>query len=307
MKHFLTLKDLDKKEILDIIKLSLEIKAKFKQNKSKKPLENKTVGMIFDKSSTRTRVSFECGMSQLGGNSIFLSKNDIQLGRGESIEDTTKVLSRMVDFIVIRISNHKDIEEFAKYSSVPIINALSDLYHPTQLIADYITLIEHKKEKGSIAYIGDGNNMANSWAILAAKLGLDIAIASPKEYSVNENIQEYCTKLAKENNSKILFTDEPIKAIQNTDVVVTDTYVSMGFEEQKHIRDKAFKPYCINQDLFNKAKKDAIFMHCLPAYRGLEVAPEIIDGANSVIFDEAENRLHANKGILAWLHKSMDK
>jgi ornithine carbamoyltransferase len=304
MKHFLTLKDFSKKEILEITNLALSIKKDYKQNKLQKPLSNKVIAMIFDKSSTRTRVSFETGMYHLGGKSIFLSTNDIQLGRNESIEDTANVISRMVDFVVIRMSSHQNIQLFAKHSKVPVINALSDIYHPTQLIADLMTIIEHNKENKKIAYIGDGNNMANSWAIIASKLGFDIKIASPKGYSVSEDIQKYTKEEAKKSNSNILFCDDPKIAIKDVDIVVTDTYISMGLENEKNIRKKIFAPFCINQNMFKLANKDAIFLHCLPAYRGDEVTSEVIDGKHSVIFDEAENRLHANKGILVWLQNN---
>jgi ornithine carbamoyltransferase len=240
-------------------------------------------------------------MNHLGGHSIFLSTNDIQLGRGENIEDTARVISTMVDFIMLRISSQEDMNKFASNSNVPVINALSDEYHPTQLIADYITMLEHGKENGKIAYIGDGNNMANSWVILASKLGLDISIASPKEYSIKKEIREYVNNIAKTTNANILFTTNPNEAIKNVDIVVTDTYVSMGAEKEKEIRDIAFKNFCIDDKMMSLAKKDAIFMHCLPVYRGKEASSSVVDGKNSVIYDEAENRLTANKGILKWL------
>ncbi len=305
MRHFLSIKDFTKSELLDMIELAIEIKKEFKQKKRIKYLKDKTLGMIFEKSSTRTRVSFEVGMYQLGGYALFLSSKDLQLGRGEPLSDTARVISRMVDMIMIRTYSHKGLEEFASYSKVPVINGLSDLYHPVQIMADYMTMIE--KGKGitsTISYVGDGNNIANSWLIFASKLGMDIKIATPKGYEIEESIVKKAKNLAKISGSKILITDTPEEALLNADVVITDTWVSMGDEAEKEKRIKDFEGFRIDSTKMAIAKKDAIFMHCLPAYRGLEVTNGVLEGKQSVIFDEAENRLHAQKGIMVWLNNS---
>ena len=259
--------------------------------------------MIFTKSSTRTRVSFEVGMYQLGGHALFLSSDDIQIGRGETIHDTANVLSRMVDGIMIRTFDHQDIVDLAKYGSVPVINGLSDDQHPTQVLADLLTIKEHKGTlKGlKFAYVGDGNNMANSLLHACAKAGMDISVASPKDYTCPEKYVLQAQEDAKITGSKIVMTEDPYVACKDADVIYTDTWASMGQESEKAMRAKIFKDYQVNSDLFSTADKDAIFLHCLPAYRGYEVTEDIIDGPHSVVFDEAENRLHAHKAILVHL------
>ncbi len=301
MRHFLTLKDFSKDEILEIIDLAIKIK---NAKKKKKYLKGKTLGMIFEKSSTRTRVSFEVGMFQLGGHALFLSHNDIQLGRGEPLNDTARVLSRMLDFVMIRTYEHKNLEEFASFSSIPVINGLSDNFHPMQLMADYMSMVEYKKDKNPIVtYIGDGNNIAHSWLMMAAKLGFELRVASPKGYECDGLIIHDALKLAKISGAKIRFFHDPKEAIKNADIVTTDTWISMGQEEEKEQRVRDFKGYMIDNTLLALAKKDAIFLHCLPAYRGYEVSEEVLEGDQSVIFDEAENRLHVQKAVMVWLDK----
>lgn len=303
MKDFISLHDITKDELFELLNLALKLKKDLKEGREHHILKGKTLGMIFSKSSTRTRVSFEVGMTQLGGYPLFLSSHDIQLGRGESIHDTAKVLERMLDGIMIRTFEHSDVLELAKYADIPVINALTDLLHPCQVLADLQTAYEHKgKLEGlKLSYIGDGNNMAHSLMFGCAKTGLDCAIATPENYQCNSDIVEAAKEDFKAGNSELLLTQDPIEAIKNADIVYTDTWTSMGQEEEKAERIKAFKGYQINKELFSHAKSDAIFMHCLPAYRGYEVTEDIIDGKNSVIFDEAENRLHAQKAVMATL------
>ena len=301
MKHFLSLKDYSKEEILEIIELGLQIKKETKNKIFKPYLKNINLAMIFEKSSTRTRVSFETGINQLGGNGLFLSSKDIQLGRGEPIKDTARVISRMVDLIMIRTFGQDRLEEFAKYSKVPVINGLTDKYHPVQLLADYMTMIEFNKQNGVCAYVGDGNNMTHSWMILASKLGLELRIATPDEYKPAEDVVKMCEEFAKESGAKITYTNDPKIAIKGADVVTTDTWISMGQEEEKEKRIKDFAGYTIDSEMMKLAKSDAIFLHCLPAYRGYEVTEDVFEAHEEEIFTEAENRLHAQKGLMVWL------
>ncbi len=301
VRHFLSLKDYSKEEILEIIDLGIQIKRETKNKIFKPYLKNMNLAMIFEKSSTRTRVSFETGMNQLGGNALFLSSKDIQLGRGEPIKDTARVVSRMVDLVMIRTFGQDRLEEFAKYSKVPVINGLTDKYHPVQLLADYMTMIEFNKQNGVCAYIGDGNNMTHSWMILASKLGLELRVATPKGYEVDNDVVELCKNFAKESGAIITYTNDPKEAIKGSDVIITDTWISMGQEEEKEKRIKDFAGYTIDKDLMNLANKDAILLHCLPAYRGYEVTEEVLESFEEVIFTEAENRLHAQKGLMVWL------
>lgn len=305
MKHLLSLNDLTTEEIEDLLKLAEKLKRQTKEGVAHHLLKGKTLGMIFSKSSTRTRVSFEVGMYQLGGYSLFLSSNDIQLGRGESIYDTANVLSRYIDGIMIRTYNQSDVEDLAKYGTIPVINGLTDEMHPCQILADLLTVYEHKGKLAGLkmAYVGDGNNVAHSILHGCAKTGMDVAIASPKGYECNEKYVEEAKEAAKLTGSKILITQDPVEAVANADVIYSDTWISMGQESQKEEKIKIFMPYQINANLFSKAHEDAIFLHCLPAYRGYEVTEEVIDGPQSVIFDEAENRLHAQKAVLATLMK----
>lgn len=290
-------------EFEKILSLTEKLKKQLKTGVANRTLEGKTLGMIFAKSSTRTRVSFEVGISQLGGMGLFLSSADIQLGRGESIYDTANVLSRYLNGIMIRTFKQSDVEDLAKYGSIPVINGLTDDHHPCQALADLFTIYEHKGSlKGKkLAYIGDGNNVAHSLAEACAKAGMHFAIAAPKGYMCNQEIMENAAAQAKLTGGSILQTEDPVEAIKDADAVYTDTWVSMGQESEKAERVKIFMPYQVNEKLFSNAKEDAIFMHCLPAYRGYEVTEGVIDGKNSVIFDEAENRLHAQKAVMAAL------
>ena len=301
MKNLLKLLDLSTEEIIGILDLADQLKYERKHNIPHELLKGQTLGMIFQKSSTRTRVSFETGMYQLGGYPIFLSSHDIQLGRGESIYDTANVMSRFVDGIMIRTYAHQDVLDLAKYGSVPVINGLTDLLHPCQVMADLMTVYEHKGrlEGLKLAYIGDGNNMAHSLLYGCAKAGMDISVATPKGYEPDGEIVQNAVSDAKETGSNIVVTYDPEEAMKDADVVCTDTWVSMGQEAEKAERIKIFKDYQINGELFSKSKDDSIFIHCLPAYRGYEVTDDVIDGPRSVIFDEAENRLHAQKAVMA--------
>jgi len=302
MRHFLTLKDFSKEEILEMITLAQKIKAQTKERKFVPYMGHQTLGMIFEKSSTRTRVSFETGIYQLGGIGLFLSSNDIQLGRGEPMKDTARVISRMVDMVMIRTFEHTKLEEFAKYSKVPVINGLTDSYHPVQLMTDYLTMIEFGKDKNPVvAYVGDGNNMTHSWLMLAAKLGFELRVATPNGYECDATIVAEALEIAKESGAKITFGNDPKASVTGCDVVTTDTWVSMGQEDEKEVRMKAFAGYMVEETLMANAKDDAIFLHCLPAYRGYEVSEETFEKHENVIFTEAENRLHAQKGIMVWL------
>ncbi len=303
MKDLISLHDLTSDEIKNLLELGIKLKNEQKNNIPHPILKGKTLGMIFTKSSTRTRVSFEVGMTQLGGYPLFLSSNDIQLGRGETIHDTAKVLERYLDGIMIRTYAHSDVIELAEEASIPVINALTDLLHPCQVLADLMTTYEHKgKLEGlKFAYIGDGNNMAHSIMYGCAKAGLDCAIATPEKYQCDAEVVENAKADFRKSGKNLIITQDPIEAIKNADVVYTDTWVSMGQESEKAEKVKVFGDYQVNEKLWKYADDDAIFMHCLPAYRGFEVTPEIIDGPHSVIFDEAENRLHAQKAVMATL------
>ncbi len=302
MRHFLTLADYTKEEILEILELAKQIKEETKNKEFKEYMPKQTLGMIFEKSSTRTRVSFETGIYQLGGVGLFLSSNDIQLGRGEPLSDTSRVISSMVDMVMIRTFGHEKIEEFTKYSKVPVINGLTTEYHPVQLMADYMTIQEAGLDKDLVvAYVGDGNNLAHSWLNLCAKLGFELRIATPKGYEVNSDILERAEEMAKLSGAKIIIGNDPKEAIKGSTVVTTDTWVSMGQEDEKEQRLKDFDGYIVDQNMMNIAQDKAIFLHCLPAYRGYEVSEEVMEGSQSLIFEEAENRLHAQKGVMVWL------
>ncbi|WP_304544652.1 ornithine carbamoyltransferase [Sulfurimonas microaerophilic] len=304
MRHFLTLKDFSKEEILEIIDLGLSIKKNLKNGIYNKELENKTLAMIFEKSSTRTRVSFETGMFQLGGHALFLSNRDIHLGRGEPVKDTARVISRMCDMVMIRTFEHSMIEEFAKYSKVPVVNGLTDSYHPVQLLADYMTILEYGMEKDLVvAYVGDGNNMTHSWLMLAAKLGFELRIATPKGYEVDSDVLKEAYELAKESGAVIKVSNDPKEAITDATIVTTDTWASMGQEDEKEQRIKDFDGYIVDGLMMCLAKKGAKFLHCLPAYRGQEVSEEVLEEHSEIVFSEAENRLHAQKGLMVWLDK----
>lgn len=302
-KHLLTLQDWSEDEIYQCLSLALQIKNMQKRGEPQTCLSGKTLAMIFAKSSTRTRVSFEVGASQLGGSALFLSTADIQLGRGEPISDTAQVLSRMVDGIMIRTFKQSDLEELAKHGSIPIINGLTDEFHPCQVLADLLTIYEKKGTlKGlKLAFVGDGNNMAHSLMIGCSKLGMDVAIASPDGYKPNPTYTAWSVANAEKHGSKVTICTNPLEACKDADVLYTDVWASMGQEGEAAKRREAFKDYQINSQCLSVAKKDSIFLHCLPAHRGEEVTSEVIDGKHSVIFDEAENRLHAQKAVMALL------
>ncbi len=307
MRHFLTLKDYTKEEILEIIDLSLEIKKDLQAGIYKEELKHKTLAMIFEKSSTRTRVSFETGVFQLGGHALFLSNRDIHLGRGEPVKDTARVISRMCDMVMIRTYKHSMIEEFARYSKVPVINGLTDSYHPVQLLADYMTMIEYGiAENAVVAYIGDGNNMTHSWLFLAAKLGFELHIATPKGYEVEAEVLQEALAFAKESGAVIKVTNDPKEAVCGATIVTTDTWASMGQESEKEQRIKDFAGFMVDDLKMSLADKDAKFLHCLPAYRGQEVSEEILESHAEIVFSEAENRLHAQKGLMVWLDRHRD-
>ena len=306
MRHFLSLKDFSKEEILEIIDIGLDIKSNLKKGIYKDELKRQSLGMIFEKSSTRTRVSFETGMYQLGGQALFLSSNDIQLGRGEPLKDTARVISSMVDMVMIRTFGHDRIEEFAKYSKVPVINGLTESYHPVQLLADYMTIKEHGLENNIVAaYVGDGNNMTHSWLMLAAKLGFELRVATPKGYECDQEIVKLALEFAKKSGAKLSFTNDPKLAVKDATIVTTDTWASMGQEDEKEQRVKDFSGYIVDDKLMDLSASNSIFLHCLPAYRGQEVSEDVLEGDKSLIFEEAENRLHAQKGLMVWLNKQI--
>ncbi|MFB1050326.1 ornithine carbamoyltransferase [Paraliobacillus sp. JSM ZJ581] len=297
-RDFLTLADYQPEEIEYLLDLAKEIKLNQKQGKVYQPLKGKVLGLIFEKSSTRTRVSFEAGVYQLGGTGLFLSSNDIQLGRGETIADTAKVLSSYLDGIMIRTFAQADVEELANNASVPVINGLTDTYHPCQVLADLQTIQEVKGTLSGlkIAYIGDGNNMAHSLMLGAAKMGVHFSTAAPEGYLPDETIVQKAKEVAV--GSSITITTDPIEAVQDADVIYTDVWASMGQESEQQAREKLFSAYQVNQELLIHAKPDYTFMHCLPAHRGEEVTAAVIDGGHSVVFQEAENRIHAQKALM---------
>ena len=298
MKHLLKLIDLSKDEIIDILNIADQLKYENKNGIAHKHLQGKTLGMIFQKSSTRTRVSFETGMYQLGGQALFLSSRDLQIGRGEPVQDTARVLSRYLDGIMIRTFKQKEVEDLAEYGSIPIINGLTDDAHPCQILADLMTIREYKKSFNGLklCFIGDGNNVANSYIVGGIKLGMEVAIASPKGYEIDAELQKW----AKENGS-LTCTESVEEAIKDADVVYTDVWMSMGQEEEGEMRKKIFSSYQVNSQAMKLAKKDAIVLHCLPAHRGEEITEEVFEAHSNEIFDEAENRLHAQKAVLVKL------
>ena len=300
MKHLLKLADLSREEILSVLNLADQLKYERKNNVKKKYLEGKHLGMIFQKSSTRTRVSFEVGMSELGGQALFLSNRDLQIGRGEPVEDTARVLSRYLDGIMIRTFAQKEVEDLAKYGSIPVINGLTDYCHPCQVLADLMTIREYKGgfKDLKFCFVGDGNNIANSIMVGAIKMGMSFAIACPKGYEPDAALVAW----AKENGSFTMTTDVK-EAAKDADVLYTDVWASMGQEEEKRVREEAFKGYQINADVMAVAKPDAIVLHCLPAHRGEEITADVFEAHANEIFDEAENRLHAQKAVLVKLLK----
>lgn len=296
VRHFLTLKDLTPAELNQIMHRAIELKQMHKQGEIFEPLKNQTLAMIFEKSSTRTRISFESGMTQFGGHALFLSSNDTQLGRGEPIEDSARVISSMVDGIMIRTFGHDIVETFAKYSSVPVINALTDDYHPCQLLADMQTYQEHRGsiQGKTVTWVGDGNNMCHSYINAAEQYDFNLRIACPEGYDPD-------MKLVEEHADRVEIVRNTMDAATSSDLIVTDVWASMGQEEEQRIRERAFADYQVNKEVMNQANKDALFMHCLPAHRGEEVTAEVIDAPDSIVWDEAENRLHAQKALLEFL------
>lgn len=303
-KDFLSIHDLTVDEVQSVLAFAAELKTMQKAGADHRILKGKTLGMVFDKSSTRTRVSFETGMYQLGGHALFLSNRDLQLGRGEPIKDTARVLSRYVDGIMIRTFGHDRIEAFAAYATVPVINALTDLLHPCQVMTDLLTMQEYKGKdlRGlKMVYVGDGNNMANSYMYGAAKTGMHFIAATPKDYQPNLEVFAKAVEDAKETGATIHLMEDPFEAVRHADVVVTDTWASMGQEAEHDVRKAIFAPYQVNDELLAVADKRVIVMHCLPAYRGEEITDAVMERFADVIFDEAENRLHTQKAIMAML------
>ncbi len=306
-KHYLSVTDLTSSETKKVLGLALRLKKQLKKTgRNKAILTDKSLAMIFEKPSLRTRLSFEIAMTQLGGHAIYLGPTDIQMGQRESTSDVAAVTSRMADVIMARTFSHQTVVELATSSLVPVINGLSDLEHPCQVLADFLTILEHKKKlKGlSISFLGDGeNNVTHSLALMSAMLGANFFCASPKGYWMDKQIVKKAKSIAKKTGTKVYQTTDPKKAAQNADVIITDTWISMGDEKEKKKRLKIFLQYQVNQKIISLAKKNVIFMHCLPAYRNKEVTDEVIDGPQSVVLDEAENRLHAQKALLVYLTK----
>jgi len=300
-KSLVEIQDLTLEEIYQIFELSSSLKLKLLSGEPYRLLEGKTLGMIFAKPSTRTRISFEVGIYQLGGIGMYFGPNDLQLKRGETIADTARVLSRYLNGIMIRTFSHQDVIDLAKYASIPVINGLTDLHHPCQVLADLFTILEKKRKLQGLklAYVGDGNNMAHSLLQGCSKVGVDIAISTPKGYEPQKEIVNQAIENAKYFNSKVEILENPVDAVKDADIVYTDVWASMGQEAEAEERKKKFIPYQVNSDLVKYAKDDYLFMHCLPAHRGEEVTDEVADSPNSVIFDEAENRLHVQKAIMA--------
>lgn len=297
LRHFLQFRDLSKQELLYVLDRARIIKDNFKRYQPHLTLHDRTLAMIFEKASTRTRVSFEAGMYQLGGSVINLTANDSQLGRSEPIEDTARVVSRMVDIVMIRTFEQSRIERFAAHSRVPVINGLTNEYHPCQILADIFTFMEKRGsiEGKTVAWIGDGNNMANTWLQAAELLGFKLHLSSPQGYSLDPDL------VGTPDPAIFRSFDDPMEACKGADLVTTDVWTSMGFEEENEERRKAFADWCVDEEMMQQANSDALFMHCLPAHRGEEVSAEVIDGPQSVVWDEAENRMHAQKALMEFL------
>ncbi len=299
MKHLLRIDDFTAKEVTDLMVRAKVLKGKKKRGVDHRSLKGKVLALVFDKDSTRTRVSFEVGIYDLGGLPIYLNVQDLQVGRGETIADTGRVLSRYIDAVVIRTYSQQDVEELARHSRVPVINGLTDLYHPCQVLTDLFTVEEMRGSytDATIVYIGDGNNMANSWIRAALLLGLNLRLSCPKGYRPLDKLLEE----VRSGSHSISLVEDPREAAEGADVLYTDVWVSMGQEEERKEREKAFEGYQINESILSKAKDDCLVMHCLPAHRGKEITDEVMDGPQSIIFDQAENRMHVQKGILVFL------
>jgi ornithine carbamoyltransferase len=304
MKRLISIADdLTPEEIWRILELAKELKEEWQREGNKPLLKGKTLAILFQKPSLRTRVSFEMAMSHLGGRALYLSPNEVQMGRRESVPDVARVLSRYVDGIVARVYEHRDVEELANYASIPVINGLSDFCHPCQALSDLFTIHEKRGYLNGLklAYVGDGNNVARSLLFASSKVGMDISVASPEGYEPEEEVVELARGFAEESGGSVLITNDPIEAVRGADIIYTDVWVSMGQEEEAERRLKVFPPYQVNMELVANAKPDCMVMHCLPAHRGQEITDEVADGPNSIIFDQAENRMHAQKGILVFL------
>jgi len=301
-RHFLALHDFTKEELDTLLTFAADLKNKQKTGIPHKLLDGKTVALIFEKASTRTRVSFEVGVFQLGGHGLFMSSGTSQMGRGEPIKDSARVMSRYCDGVMIRTFGQEIVDEFARYSTVPVINGLTDLFHPCQIMADLQTVIEHKQsyEGLTFAWIGDGNNMANTWIEAAAIFGFKLRLACPNGYEPDRNVMTWAESKAP---GRITLTTDPTEAVRGADVINTDVWASMGQESEQKEREKAFAGYCLDDALLALAKPDAVVLHCLPAHRGEEISDSVIEGKNSVVWDEAENRLHIQKAIMATLIK----
>ena len=299
-KHLISILDVED-SINDIIELATVIKTRQKNGEIYEPLKNKSLGMIFEKPSTRTRVSFEVGMTQLGGHSLYLSPKDLQIGRGETVADTARVLSRYLSGIMYRAFSNKVMQELADNASVPVINALDDVEHPCQILADLLTIKEHKKKFSGLkmVYVGDGNNVCNSLMLGAAIVGMNMVVSCPEGYDPHKELYQKALEIAEGNGCTLTMERDPVKAVTDADVVYTDVWISMGQEgPEAEAKERTFKPYQVNESLISHAKPDYIFMHCLPAHRGYEVTDEVVDSENSVVLDQAENRLHAQKAVL---------
>jgi ornithine carbamoyltransferase len=305
-KDLISVADLSRQDMDQLFNLAIKIKKQTKRSKSPKLLADRTLAMIFEKPSLRTRVTFETGMTQLGGHAIYM---DMQLGKRESTPDISRNLCRWVDLVMARTFAHKSVTDLAEHSSVPVINGLSDLEHPCQAYADFLTILEHKKKfKGlKLAYIGDGNNVCNSLLLAAGALGMNMAVGCPQGYDPDKGIYARAQEMAAKNKCTIEILRDPREAVKGADVIYTDVWASMGQESEKDLRARIFAPYQVNQALVDAAKKDVMVMHCLPAHRGDEITDEVLDGPHSVVLDEAENRLHAQKAIMVMLYKNWGK
>lgn len=299
-KDLLTLYDLEENDFEKLFKKAIELKKRHKSGVFDQPLAGKSVGMIFDKPSTRTRISFEAATVQLSGSTIFMNAKDTQISRNEPVADTARVLSRYIDCLVMRTYSQELIEEYARTSTIPVVNALSDLYHPCQILSDLLTVIEHKGgyKNLKISWLGDGNNVAHSWIFAAAALGFELVLACPDEYNPDGGVME---RALLKNTGTIRVTDDPVEAVKDADIVYTDVWASMGQEEEQDSRIDVFKPYQLNSALLAHAKKDVGVMHCLPAHREEEITAEVLEGPNSIVWDQAENKLHMHKAILEML------
>ena len=306
MKHLLSIADLSKEEIGEIFKKTQELKTDWKKGVVSPILAGKSLALLFQKPSLRTRVSFEVGMRQLGGQALYLSPDEVQLGKREAVKDAAKVLSRYVDIIMARVFSHETVVELAKHSEVPVINGLSDKLHPCQVLSDIYTILERRGNLKDlkVAFVGDGDNVANSWLHGASKLGINLSVATPEGYEPDGGVLSQAKEEAKSNGSRVEVIHDPAEAVKGAHVIYTDTWVSMGQEEEKEKKERVFPPYQVNQNLLEKAKPGCLVMHCLPAHRGKEITDEVMDGSHSIVFDQAENRMHVQKAILVLLlHK----